>query len=113
MSFILNLIISAIVVFVLANILPGVSVSGFGSALILALVLGLLNSIVKPILKIISLPVTIITLGLFSFVITALIILLADKIMGSSFEVTNFWYAMLFGVVLGIVQSVFGGLLNE
>lgn len=113
MGFILNLIISAIVVFVLAYILPGIEVDGFGSSLILAIVLGLLNSFVKPILNIISFPINIITLGLFSFVITAVIILLASSIMGDRFVVANFWYALLFGVVLGIVQSVFGGLFED
>lgn len=113
MGFLLNLVISAIVVFVLAYILPGIKIDGFGSAFILAIVLGLLNSFVKPILNIISFPINVITLGLFSFVITAIIILLASAIMGNRFVVVNFWYALLFGVVLGIVQSVFGGLFED
>lgn len=113
MGFLLNLVISAIVVFVLAYILPGIKIDGFGSAFILAIVLGLLNSFVKPILNIISFPINVITLGLFSFVITAIIILLASAIMGDRFVVVNFWYALLFGVVLGIVQSVFGGLFED
>jgi len=108
MSFIINLLISALIVFALANFLPGVSISGYGSAIILAIVIGLLNAFVKPFLSIISLPVTILTLGLFSFVITAVIILIASAIMGDSFHVDGFWYAMLFGVILGIVNSVLG-----
>ncbi|MGV0997570.1 phage holin family protein [Empedobacter falsenii] len=63
MGFIINLLVSALVVFGLANILPGVSVKGYGSAIIVALVIGLLNAIVKPVLNFISLPVTILTLG--------------------------------------------------
>ncbi len=113
MGFIINLLISGLVVFVLANILPGVSVDGFGSAVILAIVLGILNAVIKPILKFISFPINILTLGLFSFVITAVIILLASWLMGNSFHVDGFWYALLFGVVLGIVQSVFGGLIGS
>ena len=113
MGFIINLLVSALVVFGLANILPGVSVKGYGSAVIVAIVIGLLNAIVKPVLKFISIPVTILTLGLFSFVITAIIILLASAIMGDSFHVDGFWYALLFGVVLGIVNSIIGGMLGD
>ncbi|ADX67011.1 MULTISPECIES: phage holin family protein [Weeksella] len=113
MGFIINFFISALVVFVLANILPGVHIKNFGAAILLALVLGFLNAFIKPVLRIISFPITILTLGLFSFVITALIILLAEKMMGDYFTVDGFWYALLYGVVLGIVQSVFGGLLGN
>ena len=113
MSFIINLLVSALVVFGLANILPGVSIKGYGSAIIVVIVIGLLNAIVKPILKFVSIPVTILTLGLFSFVITAIIILLASAIMGDNFHVEGFWYALLFGVVLGIVNSLVGGLLDN
>ena len=113
MGFIINLLVSALVVFGLANILPGVSVKGYGSAVIIAIVIGLLNAIVKPVLKFISIPVTILTLGLFSFVITAIIILLASAIMGDSFHVDGFWYALLFGVVLAIVNSLVGGMMGD
>ncbi|MEG0188912.1 phage holin family protein [Algoriella sp.] len=113
MSFIINLLVSALVVFGLANILPGVSIKGYVSAILVALVIGLLNAVVRPILSFISIPVTILTLGLFSFVITAIIILLASAIMGDSFHVDGFWYALLFGVVLGIVNSIIGGMLGD
>ena len=113
MSFIIILLVSALVVFGLANILPGVSIKGYVSAILVALVIGLLNAVVRPILSFISIPVTILTLGLFSFVITAIIILLASAIMGDSFHVDGFWYALLFGVVLGIVNSIIGGMLGD
>lgn len=113
MNFIINLLISALVVFALANLMPGVSIAGYGSAIIVALVIGLLTAFVRPILGILTLPINILTLGLFSFVITAVIILLASAIMGDSFHVEGFWYALLFGVVLGIVNSVVGGFLGK
>lgn len=113
MSFIINLLISALVVFGLANVLPGVSISGFGSAIIVSLVIGFLNAFIRPFLSLISLPINILTLGLFSFVITAIIILLASAIMGNSFHVDGFWYAMLFGLILGIVNSIVGGFLAD
>ena len=111
MGFIINLLISALVVFALANVLPGVSISGYGSAIMLAIVIGLLNAFIRPILSFISFPISILTLGLFSFVITAVIILLASSIMGDSFHVDGFWYALLFGVILGAVNSFTGGFL--
>lgn len=113
MNFIINLLISALVVFVLANVMPGVSIDGYVSAILVAVIIGLLNAIVRPILAILSLPINILTLGLFSFVITAVIILLASAIMGNSFHVDGFWYALLFGVVLGIVNSVVGGFASK
>lgn len=113
MGFIINLLVSALVVFGLANILPGVSIKGYGSAIIVALVIGLLNAIVKPVLSFISFPITVLTLGLFSLVITAIIILLASAIMGDSFHVDGFLYALIFGVVLAIVNSLIGGMLGD
>lgn len=113
MNFIINLLISALVVFGLANIMPGVSINGYGTAIIVAIVIGLLTAFVRPILGILTLPINILTLGLFSFVITAVIILLASAIMGDSFHVDGFWYALLFGVVLGIVNSIVGGLFGK
>ena len=113
MGFIVNLLVSALIVFGLANVLPGVSVKGYGSAILVAVVIGFLNAFIKPIISLISLPVTILTLGLFSFVITAIIILLASSIMGDSFHVDGFWYALLFGIVLAVVNSLVGGMMGD
>ncbi|RZJ39434.1 MAG: phage holin family protein [Chryseobacterium sp.] len=106
MNFIIRLLITAISAFILSKVLTGVHFDTFGSTIIFAVVLGLLNLIVKPILSILSLPVTIITLGLFSFVINALIILLADYLM-DSMQVAGFWWALLFSILLSLVTSAF------
>ena len=106
MNFIIRLLITAISAFILSKVLTGVHFDTFGSTTIYAVVLGLLNLIVKPILSILSLPVTIITLGLFSFVINALIILLADYLM-DSMQVAGFWWALLFSILLSLVTSAF------
>lgn len=106
MNFILQLLITAVGVVFLAWLFPGIEVSGYGIALLVAVVIALLRVIVKPILVILTLPVTILTFGLFLLVINAVIILLADSIV-SGFSVANFWWALLFGVVLAIWQSVF------
>lgn len=104
MNLIIRLLLNAIAVFVLANVLSGVQVDGYVSAIIVAVVLSILNLLVKPLLVILTLPITIITLGLFLIVINALIILLADKLI-DGFAVVNFWWAILFSVLLSILQS--------
>ncbi|MBT9395473.1 phage holin family protein [Hymenobacter sp. NST-14] len=105
MGFILKFILSAVITYLLANFLPGAQIDGFGSAMILVIVLAILNAVVKPILQIIGLPITILTLGLFLFVINALIVMLASYLM-SSFEIDGFVSALIFSVVLSLATSV-------
>ena len=112
MNLILRLLLNAVAVFVLANILSGVSVDGYLSAIIVALVLSVLNLLVKPLLVILTLPVTIITLGLFLLVINGLIILLADKFI-DGFSVANIWWAILFSILLSILQSLLQSFLKK
>ena len=105
MNFLIRIIISALVAFGLSYILKGVHIDGFITALIVAQVLAILNALVKPILILLTLPITIITLGLFLFVINALIILLCDKLI-DGFSVDGFWWALLFSILLSIVSSI-------
>lgn len=109
MRILINLIVTAVIVYLLANFLPGVSVDGFGSSIVVVIVLAILNFLVKPILQIISIPITILTLGLFLFVINALIIMLCGNLVGG-FHVDGFLSALLFSLVLSVVQSLVGGL---
>jgi putative membrane protein len=95
-----------------AYLLPGVTLTGFVPALILAVVLGAINAFVKPILLLITLPINILTLGLFTFVINALLIMLAASIV-AGFSVSSFWWAMLFAVVLALVNWVIDGFSNK
>ena len=104
MNVVLRIIISAVVAFALSYILSGVHIQSFVTALILAIVLGLLNIFVKPILIILTLPITIFTFGLFLFVINALIILLAAKFV-NGFRVDGFWWALLFSLLLSVLTS--------
>jgi putative membrane protein len=92
--------------------MTGVHVAGFTTALIVAVVLGLLNIFIKPILVILTLPVTFITLGLFLLVINAIIILLCDTIVGG-FGVDSFFTALLFSIILSLSQSVMYAVLGE
>ncbi|MCI1185860.1 phage holin family protein [Hymenobacter sp. DH14] len=105
MSFILKFILSAVLVYGLSLILPGVTLSGVGGAAILIVVLAILNAIVKPILQILGLPITILTLGLFLLVINVIIVKLADYLM-SSFDVHGFLNALLFSLALSVVNAV-------
>lgn len=105
MNFIIRLIISTLAVLVTAYILPGVHLDSFTTAIILAIVLGCLNVIVKPILILFTLPVVLFTFGLFLIVINTLIILFADHLI-SGFSVDGFWTALFFSIVLWIVTSI-------
>lgn len=112
MNLVIRILVTAFIVLLLANFLGGVSVDGFGTSIIVAIVLGLLNLIVKPLMVLFTLPVTLLTLGLFLFVINAVIILLCSEIVGG-FQVASFWTALLFSILLSILQSVMYGLLGE
>ncbi|WP_298484268.1 phage holin family protein [uncultured Maribacter sp.] len=112
MKLILRTLLSALAVIVLANLLPNVQVDNYITAIIVAIVLSLLNFIVKPILVIFTLPVTILTLGLFLLVINAIIIFLADNLI-DGFHVTSFWSAVLFSLLLSFLQSILFSLLKE
>ncbi len=89
----------------LTNRMKGVRVDEFTTALTVAIVLGLLNFFVKPILVLFTLPVTFFTLGLFLLVINAIMILLCDEFV-DGFEVSSFWTAMLFSIILSLSQSL-------
>ncbi|MDH7445325.1 phage holin family protein [Aquimarina sp. 2201CG14-23] len=112
MKFVLKMILSAIAVLVLAEILPGVGVDSYVSALIVAVVLAVLNAVVKPLLIIFTLPVTIVTLGLFLLVINAAIILLADHFI-SGFSVNGWLWALIFSVLLSMFQSILYSILKK
>jgi len=105
MNLILRILITAILVLLIANLLPGVEVATFLTSVYVAIVLGLLNIFVKPIIVLFTLPVTVFTLGLFLLVINALLVLLCDNIVGG-FNVNSFWTAMLFSIILSFLQSI-------
>ncbi len=112
MNLILKIVLTAVAVLVIAHFLPGVSVVNFTSSVIVAVVLALLRVTIKPLLIILTLPVTIVTLGLFLLVINALIILLADNLI-DGFQVTGFWIALLFSLILSVFESILYSFLDE
>ncbi len=112
MKLLLRILLTAILVMIISYFMNGVSVDNFITSIIVAVVLGLLNILVKPILVLLTLPVTIFTLGLFLLFINAAMILLCTKIVGG-FKVDSLWTAMLFSIVLSISQSIMYRLAND
>ncbi len=105
MKYILKILLTAVAVVILAYILPGVDVDSYTTAIWVAVIVGLLFAILKPILVVLTLPVTIVTLGLFLFVINAALILLANNWI-DGFSVAGFWTALLFSILLSFIESV-------
>jgi putative membrane protein len=112
MELILIWILNAVALLVVAYILPGITVASFGSALIAALVLGLLNALVKPVLILLTLPITVVTLGLFLLVLNALVFWFAGSIL-KGFQVNGFWWALIGAIVYSIVSGLLSGLLSS
>ena len=105
MNILIKWIVSAVAIAITAYLLPGVTVTGIVPVLVLAVVLGVINAFIKPILTLITLPLTIFTLGIFSLILNTLLILLAEAVV-PGFEIAGFWWALLFGIVLALVTAV-------
>src|SRR3989338_2389575 len=105
MKTIIHWVVSALAILISAYVLPGVHVDGFLSALIVAVVLGVINVFLRPILIMFTLPLTVLTLGLFVLVINGILIMLAAYVV-PGFAVDGFLSAFLFGIVLAVVSAV-------
>lgn len=112
MKLIIKLLISAFAVIVIAKFLPGVTLDSYTTAIIVAVVIAILNMLVKPILVILTLPITIVTLGLFLLIVNAIIIKLASSLI-DGFSVDSLWIAVLFSILLSILQSILNSLFKE
>jgi putative membrane protein len=105
MKLIVRVLVTSILVLLISHFMKGVHVASFTTALFVAIVLGLLNIFVKPILVLFTLPITFFTLGLFLLVINGLIIILCSNIVGG-FAVDSFFTALLFSIILSVSQSL-------
>jgi len=105
MHFLIRILVIAAVSFGLAHVLKGIHIDTFWTALVFAVVLAILNIFVKPLLILLTLPVTIITLGLFLFVINALVVMLASRFV-DGISVAGFWWALIFSLILSVVTSI-------
>ena len=112
MTLLLVWILNAVALLVVAYILPGIVVASFWSAMWAALVLGLINMLVKPLFVLLTLPITIVTVGLFLFVINALMFWLAGSIL-SSFRVTGFWWAVGGALFYSLISGFLTNLINK
>lgn len=104
MNYLFKLLLSALAVYILVQVLPGVHADNFATAILVAFALSVLNLFVKPLLIILTLPVTILTLGLFLLAINAFIIMMAGGLI-ENFHVDSFWWALLFSLLLSVLQS--------
>ena len=105
MNFIIRIIVTGAVAFGLAQVLSGIHVDTFWTAIVFALVLAIINAVIRPILVILTIPISILSLGLFLLVINALTVLLASKFV-KGFSIDGFWWALLFGLLLSILSSI-------
>ena len=106
-----QIIISGLAVIISAYLLPGISVANFFTGIVIAALLALLNMTIKPILIFLTIPITLVTLGLFLLVINAFIVIIAAEII-PGFVVNGFWWAVLFSVILSVVNSLLGVLIK-
>ena len=104
MNFLIRILFSGIIAYMLSKILSGIHINDLGTAILFALVLAALNALVKPVLILLTLPVTILTLGIFLFVINAIIILIAAKLL-DGIRIDGFWWALLFSLILSAFSS--------
>lgn len=109
MRFLLHWLVNGLAIGISAYLLPGVRVAGFFAALVTALILGLINAVIRPALILLTLPLNILTLGLFTLVINALLIMLAAAVV-PGFSVQGFWWALLFGLVLAVINYALGAI---
>lgn len=108
----LQLAVAGLAVVFTAYLLPGITVDDFLTGIVIAALLALLNITIKPVLIFLTIPITLVTLGLFLLVINAFLVIIASMIV-PGFAVDNFWWALLFSLILSLVNSVFGVSLGE
>ena len=115
LSFFLTWIVAAVSLVITANLVPGMAVVSFPAAMLAAVVIGLVNAVVKPIITLLTLPLSILTLGLFLFVVNAISLSLASWLAGAfdiGFEVSGFWPALFGSIVLSFVSGLIGRFVN-
>lgn len=112
MKLILEIILMGLAVLIAAYLIPGVEVHSFFSAILAGILIAVANATIGTILRILTFPVNLLTLGLMSFIITVLMVLLVDSLM-SGFNTSGFLSAMLFAIVLAIIKMLFSGLQRD
>ena len=112
MTLLLVWILNAVALLAVAYLLPGITVASFGSAMWAALILGLVNMLVKPVLILLTLPITIVTLGLFLFVVNALLFWFVGSML-NGFKVNGFWWAVIGAIVYSLISGFLTNLISK
>ena len=115
MRFIIDLLLTGLAIFLAAWVLPdsAVHVEGFGWAVLAGLIIAFVNATIGTVLRLFTLPLNILTLGLISFIITVLMVQLTSYFMGSKFDVANFWWAAVFAIIVALIQMLLGGIFGS
>ena len=111
MGFIIKVLLTAVAAIVAAYLLPGVTIDGIVTALLVGFILSILNSIVKPILVVLTIPITIVTLGLFLLVINAILVFVTDFFV-NGFAVSGFLTAILFSLIVSVVRYILDAIVD-
>jgi len=104
----INMLVSSLAVFVTARLLPGVTVDSFGTAIVVAVVLALVSVFLAPALLLLTLPINMLTLGMFTFVIIGGLVMITARVV-PGFQVASFWWALVFALVLSVINAFFHG----
>ena len=104
-GFIVHILVTSVLLLLIAKILKGIEISDWGAAIIVSIVLGIINAIVRPVLVVLTIPITVLTLGLFLFVINALMLWMASGLV-SGVKISGFGYALLGSILLSILNGL-------
>ncbi|API93466.1 putative membrane protein YvlD [Virgibacillus pantothenticus] len=113
MRWLLSIVLNAVALIVVAQLFDSFHLEGFGTAVLASLILSILNILVKPILVILTLPVTMLTLGLFLFIINAITLMMTQAVMGSSFVIDGFGTAVLAAIIISIINVLLNRLVQD
>ena len=106
MTFLINWAIYSAIIYVTCEILPGIRIANFRSAVFMAATLAIVNTLVKPLLVLLTLPITVLTLGLFLLVINAGMLILASSFV-AGITVTSFWWALVAALIISVAYNIF------
>lgn len=112
-SWLIHIVVNAVAIIAVGALFESVHIDGVGGALLAAFILSILNAIVRPILVILTLPITVISLGLFLFVINAITLVLTDALLGGTFEIDGFGMAILAAIIISLINLVLNSLIKD
>lgn len=112
-SWLLHIVVNAIAIIAVSTLFEGVIVSGIGGALLAAFILSILNAIVRPVLVVLTLPITILSLGLFLFIINAITLWLTDVFLGDTFEMAGFGTAIIAAIIISLINLILNSVIKD